>query len=249
MDCHPLTYSKSNQIALIFPKMKISIVIPAHNEARTISPSLQAITNQNYPDFEVIVVDNASIDNTREVSEAFPVKVIREERKGTMWACESGRRGATGEIISRMDADCLPNQDWLSKGLQHFKDPTVVMVSGPYDYHDASWIFRRFSLFFQRHVYPPVNFLLQKLRLGAISIGGNTFIRQETLEKMGGFNTNLTFYGDDVDTAKRASRHGKVVFDRDLIIKTSTPSALRFGGGRKKILKYWFHFFKIIFRG
>jgi len=228
--------------------MKISVIIPAHNEAAGISASLEAILKQDYTDFEVIVVDNASDDGTALVCARYPVKVVREDRKGTMWACEHGRQEARGEIIVRMDADCLPKKDWLSRGAVYFTDKKITAVSGPYYYHDAPIFFRRSSLIIQRYVYPIANFILQKLQKGAVTIGGNTFIRADILDKMGGFNTDLAFYGDDTDTAKRAARFGYVVFSKDLIMPTTEPAG-RFGGaGRtKKIFKYWFHFFKVVF--
>lgn len=234
--------------------MKISVIIPAHNEEKRIGTALQALQAQDYRDFEVIVVDNNSTDKTAEVARAFletrggalpQVTVLQESRKGTMWACEAGRLAADGEIIVRMDADCLPDSDWLSRGAAHFIDPDIVMASGPYDYHDAGHLFRHFSLTLQKVAYSTANSMLQIFGLGAISLGGNTFLRAGTLQQMGGFNTDLTFFGDDTDTAKRASKHGTVIFDRRLTIKTAAPTSQRFGGN-KKVYKYWFHFFRVI---
>jgi glycosyltransferase involved in cell wall biosynthesis len=242
--------------------MKVSVIIPAFNEEAGIRAALEALLAQDYPDFEVIVVDNGSTDRTAEVAwrysnqpensppslynpHSIPLKVLTETRKGTMWACERGRKEATGEIIVRMDADCRPKSDWMSRGVAHFNQPEVVLVSGPYDYHEAHVLFRNLSLATQIAVYTPTNALLQWLRIGAISLGGNTFIRAATLEKMGGFNTSLTFFGDDTDTAKRAARFGKVIFDPRFVVKTAAPRA-RYGGN-KKIYKYWWNFFKVIF--
>ncbi len=153
----------------------------------------------------------------------------------------------------RMDADCLPEKDWLSRGAAHFKDNRVVLVSGPYDYHDASPLFRFTSLAFQKIVYVPVNHLLRISKRGAIALGGNTFLRREALDKMGGFDTSIAFYGDDMDTAKRASLHGKTVFDGHLVMKTADPSKDRpsrdrFGGRSLPgmVARYWYHFFKAV---
>ncbi len=237
--------------------MKISVVIPAYNEEGGISAAIEALLAQDYSDFEIIVVDNASTDNTADVARKYSharldrndhpiaLKVLSETRKGTMWACECGRHEASGKIIVRMDADCRPGSNWLSRGVAHFNDPNIVLASGPYDYHETNVVFRYSSYVLQVLIYMPTNTILQWLGMGAISLGGNTFLRATTLEKMGGFNTALTFFGDDTDTAKRAARFGKVVFDPLLIIKTAAPRA-RFGGN-KKIYKYWLNFFKVIF--
>ena len=235
--------------------MRISVIIPAYNEEKRIAGSLKAIFAQDHPDFEVIIVDNASTDRTAEIARSFTgsdsnrrVAVIFETRKGTMWACEAGRKSATGEIIVRMDADCLPGKDWLTRGVKHFNDPRIVLVSGPYDYYNASPLFRFTSLAFQKIVYVPVNHLLRISKRGAIALGGNTFLRREALDKMGGFDTSIAFYGDDMDTAKRASLHGKTVFDRHLVMKTADPSKDRFGGKSLPVMvaRYWYHFFKAV---
>jgi len=225
--------------------MKISVIIPAYNEEKNLGATLDAVLASDYPDFEVIVVDNGSTDKTREVALKKGVKVVREERKGTMWACEAGRKIAKGEIIVRLDADCLPEKDWLSKGAKYFDDPKVVCASGPYDYFDASKSFRYFSFAFMKYIYVPINIFLSFFHIGGITLGGNTFIRSSALESIGGFNTAITFYGDDTDVPKRLSKKGKIIFTSKLVSKTS---ARRFQNeGIMKIgAKYIYNFFKTL---
>ncbi len=228
--------------------MKISVVIPAHNEEKNIAATIQALLVQDYPDYEIIVVNNASTDKTLEVASRFPVKVVTELRKGLLWARERGRVEAVGEIIANIDADCLPDTDWLSSGFSHFKNEKIVAVSGPYDYYDAEPYFRKSSLLFQKNVYPFFNNLFQTIifKRGATLIGGNNFIRASILQKAGGYDTSITFYGEDTDTAKRVSDHGRVIFSRNVLMKTS---ARRFKaeGKFKLMTKYWYYFFKHIF--
>ena len=227
--------------------MKISVIIPAHNEEKYLRKTLEAILVQDYPDFEVIVVDNASTDRTSEIAKSFSgVKVLYEGNKGTMWACERGRKEAIGEIIVRMDADCLPEKDWLSKGTTLFKYDKIVGVSGPYDYYDADKFFRFFSIHFQKILYRFANVVVQFLKRGAVMIGGNSFMRASALEAVGGFNTSFTFWGDDTDTAKRLSRVGKVVFLPDLVIMGSARR-MKKDGSFNLTVRYSFHFFKVIF--
>ncbi|MEI6396904.1 MAG: glycosyltransferase family 2 protein [Candidatus Taylorbacteria bacterium] len=245
--------------------LKISVVIPAYNEASTISPTLTAILAQDYPDFEVIVVDNASIDNTSMVvdeiisarrkaqnaSEARPkIRLVHESKKGLLHARERGRKEATGDIVANMDADCLPEKNWLSLAAKYFSHNNVVAVSGPYDYFDAHPTFRTSSLLMQNYIYRPIAYVLQLpfIRGGAVLIGGNNLIRADILQKMGGYNTSLVFYGEDTDTAKRVAKHGKVVFNPKIKMKTS---ARRFKkeGTLKMTARYLFYFFKHTLRG
>ena len=228
--------------------MKISVVIPAYNEEKNIADTIQAVLAQDYNDFEVIVVNNASKDKTAEVASKFPVNLVHEQRKGLLWARECGRVNAKGDLIVNIDADCLPDSNWLSNGVRHFTDPSIVAVTGPYDYHDGDWLFRNVSLQIQKHLYHLMNSTIQfpYIKKGAVLIGGNNFIRSEVLKKTGGYNTALVFYGEDTDTAKRVSKYGKVKFDKNLQMKTS---ARRFKdeGTLNITIKYIYHFFKVIF--
>ncbi len=228
---------------------KLSIVIPAYNEEKVIAPTLVAVLAQDYPNFEVIVVNNASTDKTHEVASAYPVKVVLEPKKGLLSARERGRIEATGDIIVNIDADCLPEKDWLTRGVKEFKNENIVAVSGPYDYFDGDRVFRLCSLLLQRNVYYVVSKVVQLsfIKQGAILIGGNNFIRADILKKAGGYNTAITFYGEDTNTAKRVAQHGYVVFDRSLLMKTS---ARRFESeGKINItVKYLFHFFRMLFK-
>jgi len=229
---------------------KISVVIPAHNEEHVIAATLKAVLAQKYPDFEVIVVDNASTDRTSAIVSQFPVKLVHESKKGLLHAREAGRRAATGEIIVNIDADCLPEPDWLTTGEKLFEKSSIVAVTGPYDYHDGKPSFRKVSLIMQKYVYIPVNSFLQLpfVRAGAILTGGNNFIRADVLDKVGGYNTDLTFYGEDSDTAKRVSFHGKVIFSPKIVMKTSARRFIK-EGTAQIAAKYWFHFFKVVFGG
>ena len=69
-------------------------------------------------------------------------------------------------------------------------------------------------------------------------------MRAETVKSFGGFNTDIAFYGDDTDTAKRLSKKGKVVFDNDLMIEGSFRR-LKKEGKIKIPLTYIFYFFKV----
>ena len=229
---------------------KVSIVIPAHNEELVISDTLKAVQAQDYPDFEIIVVDNASADRTADVARAFDVHVVYEPKKGLLSARERGRKEATGEIIVNIDADCLPETDWLSHGVSLFTDPSIVAVTGPYHYHDGGKVFSTVSLLMQKNVYYVVNFIIQLpfVKKGAILIGGNNFIRSDALAKAGGYDTSVLFYGEDTNTAKRVSRHGRVIFSRKVVMKTS---ARRFKeeGKVHLTLKYFYHFFSVLLSG
>jgi glycosyltransferase involved in cell wall biosynthesis len=227
--------------------MKVSVIIPAHNEEKFIGQTLQAVLSQDYPDFEVIVVDNASSDNTSDVVSAFPtVKLLYESRKGILWARECGRKNATGDIIVNTDADCVPKSDWLSKGVAHFTTEKIVAVTGPCSFYDAGPVFQHVTTAIQRIVYPAFSFFIQTIGVGAVLIGGNTFIRASALQKAGGYNTAIEFYGEDTDTAKRLSKLGNIPFKNDVITLTSSRRFVKEGAFHTSFL-YLFNFLWITF--
>ncbi len=97
-------------------------------------------------------------------------------------------------------------------------------------------------------MYGSVSKAVEFFNLGGMIVGGNVLIRASALESAGGYNTSILFYGEDTDTAKRISKHGKVIFDPKFTVKSS---ARRFKeeGDLKIMLTYFFHFFKVTFSG
>ncbi|MEK7480216.1 MAG: glycosyltransferase family 2 protein [Patescibacteria group bacterium] len=208
---------------------RVSVIIPAHNESGSVEHTVRAVLGQEYPDFEVIVVDNASTDDTGAVAERLGARVVREPRKGILFAKEAGRRAATGEIIAGLDADCVASPDWIRKGVSYFTKPDIVAVTGGYIYDDISPFMRTFIKWGFSIVQTRLNALMQWRRHGAYMIGGNCFIRAAALEKIGGFDTSIPFLGEDTDTATRLSAIGTVSFAKDLFVRSSGRRFLRDG--------------------
>lgn len=239
--------------------MKASIIIPAYNEEANIVATLVALTKQSFKDFEIIVIDNNSTDLTVDMVNGFiskskveiglthHIKLVSETNKGTMWACEKGRRSSIGDIIIRVDGDCLPDPSWLESGMKFFDDPSVSALSGPYDYFDGPVVFRALSLYAQKYIYTITNYILRLLGRGGVMIGGNSFMRASALEAVGGFNTGLVFYGDDTDTAKRMATKGNVIFSPKIVMKTSARRFIS-EGIIKLSLKYFYYFFRTIIK-
>ncbi|SNQ61462.1 glycosyltransferase [Candidatus Methanoperedens nitratireducens] len=115
-----------------FPKM--SIIIPAYNEEITVASSIKSMLNLNYPDYEVIVVDDGSSDNT--FNEAWKysekgVKVIRQKNTGKPGAINTGIKNASGEIVITVDADSKLHPDALTWIARRFSgNPRLGAVAG-----------------------------------------------------------------------------------------------------------------------
>jgi len=231
--------------------MDASIIIPAHNERERIGATIRAALAQDFSGtYEVIVVDNASTDGTADVVREFPqVHLIQESQPGVQYARERGRQQAQGEILAYLDADNLAPHDWLARGVAAFHNSRVVGVSGPYDYYDGGRLFRWLSLKMQQIGYSAMHFFVHSmLHRGGVMIGGNSLFRASALEAIGGFNTAITFYGDDTDTAMRLTRVGRVRWVPSLSVRSSARRFERRGFLRVTFL-YLINFFWVtVFR-
>jgi glycosyltransferase involved in cell wall biosynthesis len=200
--------------------MRLSFVIPAYNEEAYVPDCLESILPQikGLEGVEIIVVNNASSDRTREVALAFPgVRVVDETRKGLTFARQAGFEASSGELIANVDSDSRLTEGWVERVLAEFDgDPKLVALSGPLVYYDLAPN-QRFSVkIFYLIAY--VIYLLNKyvLRAGSMVQGGNFVLRRTALEQIGGFDTAISFYGEDTDIARRMNRVGKVEFSLKL---------------------------------
>lgn len=119
--------------------MKASIIIPTHNRADVLLLCLGAVSRlkTDPSSFEVLVVDNLSTDNTKDVCIGFAkkhpnlsVRYIFESTQGVSYARNRGVKEAQGEIICLLDDDSPPTPEWLDHLLQPFSDPTVGCAGG-----------------------------------------------------------------------------------------------------------------------
>ncbi len=112
----------------------VSVVIPAHNEEKTIESTVLCALESSYPNFEVIVVNDGSTDATERILLPYAISgkiaLINRPQGGKAVAVNTGVAAAAGDIILVIDADVAVERDVLSKLAVHFEDPTVAAVSG-----------------------------------------------------------------------------------------------------------------------
>jgi len=129
----------------------VSVVIPAFNEHDTIRACVLAVLDQTVAAFEIIVVDNASTDDTaeivRELQAAYPaapiVYLMHDTLQGITPARNAGFDRARGEIIGRIDSDSVVEPNWVEEVGKAFADPKVSAATGPAIYYDMP--LRRFG--------------------------------------------------------------------------------------------------------
>lgn len=124
----------------------VSVLIPAFCEEKVIGQTLQATTEIDYPDFEIVVVDDASTDRTRDVVRSFVdrglVRLIAKERnEGKAMAMNDALPCLRGEIVLVMDADASPDPQILRWMVPHFDSARVAGVTGnPRVYNRATFL-------------------------------------------------------------------------------------------------------------
>lgn len=119
--------------------LTISVVIITRNRAEWLRSALESLTRQSRQANEVVVVDNASQDNTREIINSFGdrlnIKYVSEPTLGIPYARNSGIRNASGDIIASIDDDCEADEDWLKYiELPFIRDPNIGAVGGEISY-------------------------------------------------------------------------------------------------------------------
>lgn len=121
----------------------VSIIIPAYNEEVLLPFTLNSLKNQDYKSkFEIIVCDNNSSDKTAQIARKFGAKVVKELRKGSSFAYDTGMRAATGDIILVTNADTLLPKDWISSIVKEYEEDPEVVAIGTYVkfYNAPSWV-------------------------------------------------------------------------------------------------------------
>jgi glycosyltransferase involved in cell wall biosynthesis len=214
--------------------MRFSVIVCAHNEARYLPACLHSVLAQSRRPDEVLVINNASTDETRVVAQQIPgVRVVDEPRKGLVVARETARHLASGDVLVYLDADCRAPLTWLERIEARFtRNPALVALSGPYRYYDwdrwGRFLIRAYDL-----TLAPATQLLVKyvLRLGTVFYGGNFAVRREALEHIGGFDTTIEFHGEDTNVGRRLFQVGTVTLCHDCYLYTSARRYVAMGKG------------------
>jgi cellulose synthase/poly-beta-1,6-N-acetylglucosamine synthase-like glycosyltransferase len=184
----------------------ISIIIPARNEEKYITRCLAGIRKLNYPQdkIEIILVDNNSTDNTVKIAENFqPIKILQIEGKISRLRNEGGRM-ASAKILAFLDADCIPEKDWLKKSINILKDDNNIKVVSAIlslENRDTSpWIEKYWIDYLRAGYVNKINFVE--------TISSFCFVvDKDTMEKIGWFNEKLSTC-EDSDLGYRISQSG-----------------------------------------
>lgn len=227
--------------------MKISLIIPAYNEEKYIGACLESVAKNGAGLFEVIVINNASTDNTKQIAESFVPKipnlrVIDELKKGLPFARNRGLSESHGEIVAYIDADAHMPAGWIKEIERQFgNNPKLVCLSGPYRFYDGSILIKIGVWLYDTFLVWPSYFFTR-----SVAIAGNFVARKNIFVEIGGFNESIAFYGDDTDIVRRLTKKGKAKFSGKFFMYTSARR-LKGQGILKTAYHYAVNFLAIVF--
>jgi glycosyltransferase involved in cell wall biosynthesis len=185
----------------------VSVIIPTYNRADLILESLTSVFAQTYRDFEIIVVDDGSTDNTAEILRPFSdqgkIKYIRQNNQGASSARNRGIAEARGTFLAFLDSDDLFDPEKLELQVTYYQShPEMGLVHSGFikfnnaeddlGYRDTSWFFG--------NIYPGI--LMYWTTLMAMD---TVIVAKSVFESVGLFDTNLV-YGEDLDMWRRIAR-------------------------------------------
>lgn len=219
---------------------RVSVVVCTHNGAATIRQTLEALRHLEYPEYEVIVVDDGSTDETVSIARAFGVQIIGSDGRnreatagqpsanlGLSVARNVGLMAATGEIIAYLDDDAYPDEHWLMYLAYAFAHSKHVGIGGPNVAPSGD------GMVAEAVSRSPGNatHVLVDDRLAEHLPGCNMAFRTEALRAVGGFDPQFIIAGDDVDLCWRILEKGWTL--------GFTAGAMVWHHRRKSAAKFW----------
>jgi len=194
---------------------RISVIVPVRNDAGHLRRCLEALRVSECRDFELIVVDDASTDDTPRVAEELGARVVRMERNGGPGRARNrGAEEARGDVIFFIDADVCVHPDTVGKVAESFaSDPDLAAVFGSYDLMPrAATFLSQYKNLFHHYVHQRASERASTFWAGC---GG---VRKGVFRQLGGFDVE---YGrpsiEDIEFGARMYKSGhKILLRKDL---------------------------------
>lgn len=202
-------------------KPLVTVLICTYNRVDYLKKCLDSMLEQIYDNFEVIVINGPSTDDTEKLLKKYPFKCIQQKNKSGLSAARNlGVREAKGEIIAFIDDDAVADKNWIKSYVRKFKDEKVGGVGGT--------IYSEFKGKLFEYKKNQVNRfgILDKERVNTnrnewfyTTCGCNTSFRKKVLEEIGGFDEYYDYWFDETDVCVRIAKAGyKIEFEKEAIV-------------------------------
>jgi glycosyltransferase involved in cell wall biosynthesis len=195
-------------------KPLVSVIIPTYNRAHYVTETIQSVLDQSYQDFEIIVVDDGSTDNTREVIASFKeprLKYLFQENQGVCAARNNGINASEGEYIKFLDSDDVLLKNALEKQVQVLDGhPDVGLSHGrayPMDERGHVFVVHKYKhKNIKTGVYQGINEISNFLRYGNYFNPTLTIVRRSAIIEVGLFNPAFSSGSEDFELWVRLSK-------------------------------------------
>jgi glycosyltransferase involved in cell wall biosynthesis len=205
---------------------EVSVVIPTLNEEKYVGRVLESLSKQTFKNFEVIISDCESCDDTRKIAKRFPkVNVVIERKKGISAGRNAGARSAKGKILVFLDADTMTTNKLLEIYDRAFRDSKgTVAATGPiFPLEKTS---KRMNLGFR---IVSILFVKFSILIGRPSVVGSNFaVRKSAFDRIGGFNESFVTY-EDYDLSLRLRKQGTIRYLDDAVVRASVRRVKAWG--------------------
>lgn len=183
---------------------EISLYIPCFNAEKTIAQCIAAVLNQTYPPQEIIIVDDGSTDNTALIASGYNAQIIKHRKNlGLAESRNTGVSNSKYEYIASLDADCVPDLDWIEKLTKNFASYNIAGAGG-------------------RLIETNVNTIADKWRAQHLAqswgnkpiinprqlFGNNAMFRKSALLEVGLYNAKYKTNAEDYDISQRLIKRG-----------------------------------------
>lgn len=210
----------------------ISLVVPAYNEGLVIQAALRSLLQLSYPNYEIIVIDDGSTDDTYEKamvvaqeSSDIPVRVVTKRNGGKAEALNTGMTLARGEFVLNMDGDTKLTSNSLRACVRHFDNPLVGAVAGNVKVLNRDSIWSKIQALEYVEGLAMARKAQSYMRAVNIIPGPLGMFRKSVLQQVGGYDHDT--FAEDCDLTLKMLMHGwHIAYEPNAIAWVETPSRL-----------------------
>lgn len=219
--------------------MTFSVIVPTHDRRLSLQQTLHSLFQQDFQDFEIIVVNDGSSDDTDEylshLASEGKIVYLKQSNRGPASARNAGLKVAKGQYIAFTDDDCLVPPDWLRRFTHYFERTRVDVVGGIVRNRVRDNIFSEVSQEISNHF---VKFLGRDNQPTAFLTSNNVAYHSESVRKAGGFSDRFRYPGGEERALHQVilQQGGKIMMLPDQIIEHYHVLTLR------SFLKQHYHY-------
>lgn len=215
----------------------VSIIVPVYNEEKVVAESVRSLLDLDYPNYEIIIVNDGSTDDTKKVAETLvgyqkgryneiKVSLIDKPNGGKSRALNAGIRYSKAEFVLCMDGDSQLNEDSLKLAVRHFTNPEIGAVAGNVKVMNRGKFFTDLQALEYIEGLNMARSAQSFIKLVNIIPGPIGLFRKKAIEEAG-FYSSDTFAEDADLTLKILANGWKIYYEPNSISYTEAPAKLQ----------------------